>query len=68
VITVTRWSPLKAPERQTIGQLATLAEVQAENRRLYRAFLLGEGLRLPYGVSLLLMRWRFQSKPKRKAA
>jgi transposase len=44
----TRWSLLKAPERQTIGQLATLAEVQAENRRLYRAFLLREELRLLY--------------------
>jgi transposase len=44
----TRWSLLKAPERQTIGQLATLAEVQAHNRRLYRAFLLREELRLLY--------------------
>jgi transposase len=44
----TRWSLLKAPEHQTIGQLATLAEVQAENRRLYRAFLLREELRLLY--------------------
>jgi transposase len=44
----TRWSLLKAPERQTIGQLATLAEVQAENRRLYRAFLLREELTLLY--------------------
>jgi transposase len=44
----TRWSLLKAPERQTIGQLATLADVQAENRRLYRAFLLREELRLLY--------------------
>jgi transposase len=44
----TRWSPLKAPENQTIGQLATLADVQAENRRLYRAFLLREELRLLY--------------------
>ncbi len=43
-----RWSLLKAPERQTIGQLATLAEVQRENRRLYRAFLLREELRLLY--------------------
>ncbi|MGH2945476.1 MAG: ISL3 family transposase [Solirubrobacteraceae bacterium] len=32
-VTGTRWSLLKAPEHQTIGQLATLAEVQAENRR-----------------------------------
>src|SRR4029453_7939753 len=40
----TRWSLLKAPERQTVGQLATLWEVQNENRRLYRAFLLREEL------------------------
>jgi transposase len=44
----TRWSLLKAPENQSIWQLATLAEVQAENRRLYRAFLLREELRLLY--------------------
>jgi len=44
----TRWSLLKAPEHQTISQLATLAEVQRENRRLYRAFLLREELRLLY--------------------
>ena len=44
----TRWSLLKAPENQTICQLATLAEVQRENRRLYRAFLLREELRLLY--------------------
>jgi transposase len=44
----TRWSLLKAPERQTVGQLATLWEVQTENRRLYRAFLLREELRLLY--------------------
>jgi transposase len=44
----TRWSLLKAPEHQTVGQLATLAEVQAHNRRLYRAFLLREELRLLY--------------------
>jgi transposase len=44
----TRWSLLKAPERQTVGQLATLWEVQRENRRLYRAFLLREELRLLY--------------------
>ena len=44
----TRWSLLKAPERQTIAQLATLAEVQDYNRRLYRAFLLREELRLLY--------------------
>jgi transposase len=44
----TRWSLLKAPERQTIGQLATLWEVQQANRALYRAFLLREELRLLY--------------------
>jgi transposase len=44
----TRWSLLKAPENQTIGQLATLAEVQTHNRHLYRAFLLREELRLLY--------------------
>jgi transposase len=44
----TRWSLLKAPERQTLGQLATLAEVAQANQRLYRAFLLREELRLLY--------------------
>jgi transposase len=44
----TRWSLLKAPENQTIGQLARLADVQDHNRRLYRAFLLREELRLLY--------------------
>jgi transposase len=44
----TRWSLLKAPERQTVGQLATLWEVQHTNRALYRAFLLREELRLLY--------------------
>jgi transposase len=44
----TRWSLLKAPERQTAGQLATLGEVQQANTRLYRAFLLREELRLLY--------------------
>jgi transposase len=44
----TRWSLLKAPEHQTVGQLATLWEVQQANQRLYRAFLLREELRLLY--------------------
>jgi transposase len=44
----TRWSLLKAPENQSIYQLATLTEVQRENRRLYRAYLLREELRLLY--------------------
>jgi transposase len=34
--------------RQTVGQLATLADVQTNNRRLYRALLLREELRLLY--------------------
>lgn len=44
----TRWSLLKAPERQSATQLAILGEVQQANRRLYRAFLLKEELRLLY--------------------
>jgi transposase len=44
----TRWSLLKAPERQSVEQLAILGEVQQANRRLYRAFLLKEQLRLLY--------------------
>jgi transposase len=43
-----RWSLLKAPERQTVGQLAALHEVEHANQRLYRAFLLKEELRLLY--------------------
>ena len=43
-----RWSLLKAPERQTVRQLAALHEVSSANRRLYRAFLLKEELRLLY--------------------
>ncbi|MCA1678735.1 MAG: ISL3 family transposase [Actinobacteria bacterium] len=46
----TRWSLLKAPERQSVSQLAKLGEVQRHNRRLYRAFLLKEELRLLYGL------------------
>jgi len=41
-----RWSLLKAPEKQTVGQLAALHEASTANRRLYRAFLLKEELRL----------------------
>jgi len=44
----TRWSLLKAPQNQTIAQLARLGEVQHANRALYRAFLLREELRLLY--------------------
>jgi transposase len=47
----TRWSLLKAPERQSLGQLATLGQVQQANTRLYRAFLLREELRLLYHLS-----------------
>lgn len=43
-----RWSLLKAPEHQTVRQLAALHEVQHANHRLYRAFLLKEQLRLLY--------------------
>ncbi len=43
-----RWSLLKAPERQNTWQLAALHEVSKTNRRLYRAFLLKEQLRLLY--------------------
>jgi transposase len=39
---------LKAPENQSIDQLATLHEVSQVNQRLYRAFLLREELRLLY--------------------
>jgi len=44
----TRWSLLKAPDKQTIDQLALLGEVQQANRSLYRGFLLKEELRLLY--------------------
>jgi transposase len=44
----TRWSLLKAPEKQSIDQLALLGEVQQANRALYRGFLLKEELRLLY--------------------
>jgi transposase len=43
-----RWSLLKAPERQSVAQLARLGEVAQTNRRLYRAFLLYHELRLLY--------------------
>ncbi len=42
------WSLLKAPERQSISQLEGLGEVSLANRRLFRAFLLKEELRLLY--------------------
>jgi transposase len=44
----TRWSLLKSPDKQTIGQLALLGEVQQANKPMFRAFLLKEELRLLY--------------------
>jgi len=44
----TRWSLLKAPQKQSIEQLALLSEVQQANKALYRAFLLKEELRVLY--------------------
>jgi transposase len=46
----TRWALLKAPDRQSLGQLGTLGEVYVRNRRLYRAFLLYHQLRLLYAL------------------
>ena len=43
-----RWSLLKTPEHQNTWQLAALHEISKTNRRLYRAFLLKEQLRLLY--------------------
>jgi len=43
-----RWALLKAPERLTASQQTKLAEVQAVNRGLYRAYLLKEELRALY--------------------
>jgi transposase len=44
----TRWSLLKAPDKQTVAQLALLAEVQQANKPMFRGFLLKEELRLLY--------------------
>jgi transposase len=44
----TRWSLLKAPDKQSVPQLALLGEVSVANKALYRAFLLKEELRLLY--------------------
>jgi transposase len=46
----TRWSLLKAPDKQTIDQLAVLGEVQQANKPMFRAFLLKEELRLLYAL------------------
>jgi len=68
-----RWSLLKAPERQTAGQLAALHEVSHANKRLYRAFLLKEQLRLRYHLDdpglaprhlKAWLAWASRSKPK----
>ena len=45
-----RWSLLKAPEKQTVRQLAKLHEVQQTNKRMYRAFLLFNELRWLYRI------------------
>src|SRR4051812_45111257 len=47
----TRWSLLKAPDKQSIPQLALLGEVATANKALYRAFLLKEQLRLLYQLN-----------------
>ena len=44
----TRWSLLKSPQKQTVPQLALLAEVQQANKPMFRAFLLKEELRVLY--------------------
>ncbi len=41
---------MKAPGKQSVEQLALLAEVQQANKALYRGFLLKEELRLIYGL------------------
>ena len=51
----TRWSLLKAPEKQSIEQLALLHQVQEANKPLYRAFLLKEELRLLYQLEDLTL-------------
>jgi transposase len=47
----TRWSLLKAPDKQTVRQLAVLGEVQQANKPMFRAFLLKEELRLLYQLA-----------------
>jgi transposase len=44
----TRWSLLESPQKQTVPQLALLAEIQQANKPIFRAFLLKEELRVPY--------------------
>jgi transposase len=47
----TRWSVLKRPERLSDRQAASLAVLQRENKRLYRAYLLKEQLRGIYAAA-----------------
>jgi transposase len=44
----TRWSLLKAPDKQSVPQLALLGEVAHANKAMFRAFLLKEELRILY--------------------
>ena len=44
----TRWSLLKAPDKQSVRQLALLGEVAHANKAMFRAFLMKEELRLLY--------------------
>ena len=69
----TRWSLLKAPEKQKPEQLAVLAEVQQANSSLYRAFLLKEELRLLYQLQRPASRTRtstpgFHGHPDRSSS
>ncbi len=68
----TRWSVLKRPERLSERQAETLAILQRENARLYRAYLLKEQLRAIYSAPpadapRLLEAWlRWASRSKLK--
>ena len=54
----TRWSLLKSPQKQTVPQLALLAEVQHANKPMFRAFLLKEELRVLYSSTIQPSRQR----------
>ncbi|MEA2233686.1 MAG: transposase [Solirubrobacteraceae bacterium] len=47
----TRWSLLKAPDKQSVRQLALLGEVAHANKAMFRAFLMKEELRLLYQLA-----------------
>jgi transposase len=47
----TRWSLLKAPDKQSVRQLALLGEVAHANKAMFRAFLIKEELRLLYQLA-----------------